>query len=368
MTRLIALQWGYLTGKRTRYAGPNARLGDHGIEIREPVAKITLDDGSTGFGVCVTTPEQAQSVLGQSLDALITPENGVAEQARFLDFTLWDLLGKRANKPVYALLNASISAPFRVPCYDTSLYFDDLQLEHDNDGAALIADEARQGYARGHRAFKIKVGRGAMHMPLEAGIRRDIAIIQAVRAAVGADAPLMIDANNGYNVNIVKQILAATSDCHLYWFEEPFHEDDVLYAHLHDWMKEAGLSVFLADGEADAAPRLMDWARDGLVDVVQHDVRQHGFSRWLEYARQHDAWGVRSAPHNYGSAFGEYASCHLAAAIQHFTFVESDRIELEGLDASGYRLHEGMISVPDAAGFGLALDESALQGGFLASL
>jgi L-alanine-DL-glutamate epimerase-like enolase superfamily enzyme len=255
-----------------------------------------------------------------------------------------------------------------VPCYDTSLYFDDLHLDNDHDASTFVAEEARQGYERGHRAFKIKVGRGAMHLPLDAGIRRDIAIIRAVREQVGAGIPVMIDANNGYNLNIVKRILSETKDCNLYWFEEPFHEDHVLYGHLHEWMAGQGITVLIADGEGDASPSLMQWARDGLIDVIQHDVRQHGFSRWVDYARQLDEWGVRSAPHNYGSAFGEYASCHLAAAIQHFTFIESDRIELEGLDASGYTLNEGFIHVPDSAGFGLTLDDSALQDGFVVSV
>lgn len=366
MSKIVRVQWGYLNGRRRRHAGENARLGGHGIEVREPLAIITLDDGVTGFGCCVTTPEQAQTMLGQSLDDLITLENGVVDHARFLDFALWDVLARRANKPVYALLNPTLTAPFRAPCYDTSLYFDDLHLSDDHAAADLLAANALEGYGLGYRAFKIKIGRGAMHMPLEDGTRRDIAIIKAVRAAVGSDAPLMIDANNGYNFNISKRVLSETADCNIYWLEEPFHEDVVLYGHLHDWMKTAGLSVLIADGEGHASPNLMDWARDGHVDVVQYDLRQHGFSRWLAIARQLDGWGARSAPHNYGSALGEYASCHLAAAIQHFTFVESDRITVDGLDASGYTMAEGgLIHVPDAPGFGLAVDASALVGGWV---
>ena len=44
--------------------------------------------------------------------------------------------------------------------------------------------------ARGHRAFKLKIGRGAMHMSLDQGTQRDIAIIHAVRQTIGATAPL----------------------------------------------------------------------------------------------------------------------------------------------------------------------------------
>jgi L-alanine-DL-glutamate epimerase-like enolase superfamily enzyme len=327
-----------------------------------------LDDGMTGFGYCRTTPQEAAAILGESLQNLISPETGVAEKARFLDFALWDLFACRAEKPVYALLNPKIETPFRVPCYDTSLYFDDLHLDSDDAAAELVANNARQGYERGHRAFKIKVGRGALHMPLETGNRRDIAIIRAVRDAVGVDCPIMIDANNGYNFNITRQILSETADCNLHWIEEPFHEDPVLYRHLHEWMSSEGLSVLIADGEGYAAPDLMAWARDGLVNAIQYDLRQHGFSRWLEYALQLDDWGVYSAPHNYGSAFGEYAACHIAAAIRKFSFVESDPITLKGLDASGYELKNGQIHVSETSGFGLNLDESALQDGFTVSI
>ena len=58
------------------------------------------------------------------------------------------------------------------------LYFDDLHLESTGAAAECIAGEAREGYARGHRAFKIKVGRGARHMPLETGTERDIAVVE----------------------------------------------------------------------------------------------------------------------------------------------------------------------------------------------
>ena len=111
----------------------------------------------------------------------------------------------------------------------------DLGIASDEAGAALIAEHARAGYELNHRSFKIKVGRGARHMPLEAGTRRDIAVIRAVRAAVGPEATILIDANNGYNLNIARRVLAETADCNVFWLEEAFHEDPELYedaAHL----------------------------------------------------------------------------------------------------------------------------------------
>ena len=300
--------------------GRNARLGDHGLNVKEPLARITFDDKSSGFGFSRVTRSQAESLLGKRLDDLITLDGGISARSRDIEFPLFDALGQRAGKPVYQLLadhaGKAVDESFVVPCYDTTLYFDDLHLESDDAAAVLIAEEARHGYERGHRAFKIKVGRGAMHMPLIEGTQRDIAIIRAVRDAVGPGLPIMIDANNGWNFNLVKWVLAETADVDIHWLEEAFHEDHVLYTHLRDWMQAEGLSVLIADGEGQAAPNLLEWAREGVIDVVQYDVRAYGFGEWLKTGRQLDTWGAHSAPHNYGSGYGNYASCHLAGGAR----------------------------------------------------
>src|SRR5262249_44950587 len=279
------------------------------------------------------------------------------------EYPLWDLIGKREGKPVFALAAAITGMtppkPYRAPCYDTSLYFDDLHLTADDEAAALIAAEAREGYDRGHRAFKIKVGRGARWLPLEDGTRRDIAIVRAVRAVVGPEPPLMLDANNGWNLNLTKRVLAETADCGIFWMEEPFHEDALLYEDLHAWLQREGLPILIADGEGEASRFLPDWARDGLVDVVQYDIFSHGLTRWLATVSQLDAWGKRSAPHHYGAHLGNYYAAHLAGALRGFTFVEWDEATTPGIIAPGYHISEGYVSVPDTPGFGLELDETA---------
>ena len=294
-----------------------------------------------------------------SLDEAFDKPHRVSQQFRPLDYPLWDLAGRVAAKPVYALLRQAEdrSTPYSVPCYDTSLYIDDLQIEDDAEAAALIAAEARDGFERGHRAFKIKVGRGAIHMPLESGTRRDVMVVRAVREAVGAECRLMIDANNGYNMNLTKRVLAETAEANIYWLEEPFHEDARLYAHLKEWMAPEGLATLIADGEGDASKHLLDWVRQGLIDIIQYDIYSWGFTPWLELASQLDPEGVRSAPHHYGEPYGNYAACHLAAGIAGFEAVEWDEAAIAGLDASAYAIVEGRVRVPDLPGFGLVLDD-----------
>ena len=95
--------------------------------------------------------------------------------------------------------------------------------------------------------------------------------------------------------------------------------------------------------------------------MIQYDIFGHGFTRWLETGRQLDAWGTRSAPHHYGGHYGNYATCHLAGALQNFTFVEWDEATTPGLDGSGYTLQDGWVSLPDSPGFGLTLDEAEFR-------
>jgi L-alanine-DL-glutamate epimerase-like enolase superfamily enzyme len=358
--KVVSIEWARLEGQRPRKAGCNARLGEHGQRVRPPIARITTDEGISGFGWAWIAEEQAAELVGFALDDELDLQRGVQEPFRRLEYAILDLAGKLAGKPVYALLGGQLDADgaFRVPCYDTSLYMDDLHLQDDDAAAALMASEAMEGYVRGHRAFKIKVGRGAMHMPLEAGTRRDIRVIRAVREAVGPETRVMIDANNGYNVNLVKRVLGETADVGVHWIEEAFHEDARLYGHLREWLEEEGIGTLIADGEGSASPYLLDWATQGVIDVVQYDAFRPGFSRWLELGPQLDAARVRSAPHHYGEPFGNYAGCHLAAAIQRFEGVEWDEATVPGLDASAYAINEGMVSVPGAPGFGLSLEDA----------
>ncbi len=374
--RIARIESAPLLGRRPREAGNNSRLNIHGIDVHLQVMRLTTADGASGFGLCFASREEAGQLLSRDIASLLTDDGRVVKSARAFDFPLWDLAGTLRGTPVYALAGrteAGSGAPLRVPCYDTSLYMNDLSLDSDEAGAALIAEHARQGYEKNHRSFKIKVGRGARHMPLEAGTRRDIAVIKAVREAVGPEARIMIDANNGYNLNIAKRVLAETADCKLFWLEEAFHEDPELYEALHDWMEAEGLSVLIADGEGWAATALMDWAREGFVDVMQYDIFSHGFSNWLDTGAQLDAWRVRSAPHHYGRHLGNYVSGHLATAVAGFTFVEWDETSTPGIDASTYRVEDGHVVIPDAPGFGLALDDAVFRaavkdGGFEFSL
>jgi L-rhamnonate dehydratase len=359
--RIEKIEWGCLPGKRSRPTGKNAVLDEQGDSVPMETARITIA-GQTGFGWSVLSKDQAESLIGLSTTEIFTADGKVRPEYMSVEYPLLDWLGNSSNQPVYSLFKReelrSHTSAFAVDCYDTSLYFDEVNLSDEKAAVELMQEEVAAGIQQGHRSFKIKVGRGARHMPLELGTQRDIAVIRGVREAAGVDARIMIDANNAYNLNLTKQVLAAVAEVSPYWIEEPFHENNALYKDLKQWIHTNNLNVMIADGEWFYAPPLVEWALQGCIDVVQHDIRDFGFCRWLDLGKVLDSAGIQSAPHNYHSAYGNYASCHLASAVKGFLFVEWDDIAVTGLDASGYSIAEGKVNVPAEPGFGLKLDDS----------
>jgi L-alanine-DL-glutamate epimerase-like enolase superfamily enzyme len=98
-----------------------------------------------------------------------------------------------------------------------------------------------------------------------------------------------------------------------------------------------------------------------------------GITRWLEIGSLLDSWGRKASPHHYGTLFGNYASAHLGPALPNFLFVEWDEATTPGLDAPGYAVRDGQVTIPNTPGFGLELDEAIFrraveENGFMLSL
>ena len=358
--RIDSIEWAPLNGRRLREARGNAYARSHGQEYVMPIARVTTNEGLTAFGWSRIDRQTADALVGLSFREAFRPNRGVSADFIPLDMPLWDLAGKLADRPVYELLSGDANTTaFRAPCYDTSLLMDDLDLEDDDEAAALIASEAIKCAERGHRSFKIKVGRGAMHMPVQEGLRRDVRVVNAVREALGTEARILIDANNGYTLNLAERMLAETADADIYWIEEPFHESWEWDEPFKTWLRSEGLDVLVADGEGVASEQLLHLAENGLIDVVQYDI--FGFSDWVVLGPKLDAISIRTAPHNYAGLYGNCAACHLAAGIGRFEMVEWDEASVTGLDASAYSITDGQVNVPRLPGFGLQLDDDVFQ-------
>ena len=358
--RIVRLEWALLTGYRPRPLGRNARLPPHGARVEVPLCRLTTEDGLFGVGPARLESDVARTALGLPLSAMFG-ESGTDDRWLSLDYPLWDLAARREGLPVYRLLlrqggaQTSPGAPLSVECYDTSFYFE--ETGPPGQEAAFLAEQAGASYEHGHRAFKVKVGRGARWMPPGPGLERDVEVLTAVRDAIGPAGKLFADANNGYTLNGAKEFLARTAGFGVGWLEEPFHEDAVLLSALREWLADERSDVLLADGESATTEDAYRLASEGLLDVVQCDILQAGFTPWLKLGRALDAMGVASAPHHFGRYIGNFVSGHLAGAIKGFKYVEWDEATVPGLTMPGYHFHDGRLRLSDEPGFGISLDE-----------
>jgi len=369
--RIVRIEAAVLRGDRGRVVGRNARKGVHGQYATDPVVRLTTDTGQTGWGWSRARRKDAavQALLGTRLADAFDPAAGTREALLALDFPLWDLAGRVLGRPVYALLGAA--GPHPVPVYDGSIYFDDLDPETGKDrGLGPVLDAVAKGLARGHTAFKVKVGRGNKWMEKEAGFARDVAVLEAVRRRIGPDGVLLMDANDGYTPEGARALAHRVRGLNVGWFEEPFPETVADCAAFRAWLRDGGFGTLLADGEGVGParePAFTEIVRAGGVDVVQFDLRGWTLTRWRAYVPVLAETKTRSAPHNWGSHLSGFYIAQFARGCGHFARGEVDPMVMPAVVSEGYRVADGHMRVPDTPGFGLDLDAdrfaAAVRGG-----
>jgi D-galactarolactone cycloisomerase len=268
---------------------------------------------------------------------------------RFLDGPLFDLVGKLTGKAAWQLLGNS--ARDGVEVYDGTLYFSDIWYE---TGVQAVVDEVEEARRSGYRAVKLKLGRGFKWMNKDAGLRRDIEVVHAVRKAVGPGMRIMADPNNGYRGDRegAWRLMAETAESKLYWMEEIFPEQVEEYTWLKDKMERAGIRTLIADGESvDEAAEFDPYLKPRrLMDVLQSDIRRLGFLDNLAVAKMAEPPGAVVMPHNWGSHTGFLMALHMAKAVKNIPGAENDRSTCDVFVTEGYEFRDGSYTVPDKPG------------------
>jgi L-fuconate dehydratase len=249
---------------------------------------------------------------------------------------VWDLLAKDAGKPVWRLvadmtpeqlvdiidfryLTDAITpdealAVFRkaeagkaeriatlegegYQCYTTSAGW----LGYSNEKLTRLATEAVE---QGFRHIKMKVGRD-----LDDDIRR----LEIVRAIMGPDRYLMIDANQVWEVDQAIDWVRQLSRFSPYFIEEPTSPDDVSG---HKAIRQAIAPVKVATGEMCQNRILFkQFIKDGAIDIVQIDAcRIGGLNEVLSVLLMAAKFGLPVWPHAGGVGLCEY--------VQHLSMID----------------------------------------------
>ncbi len=354
ITRIVGFD---LSSKRCKFCGKNSRLDDHGDRASDRMVRLYTNAGLEGLGNCRVGVGVLVPLLGRNpFDFFQADVPAFKSPLGVGTMPLWDLAGKALRKPVFELLGGK--GPQQVPVYDGSIYFADLLPQYADRWQDRFKEEVDLGFKRGHRAFKIKIGRGAKWMPAEEGFERDKAVVQIIRQHAGRDTLLAVDANNGYDLARSKRFLTELPYIDLAFVEELFNEEVALDLELKAFIREHKLKALIADGETQQRPDpLKPFIDARAIDIYEGDINTFGLENIMTEAAWAKAQALQVSPHGWGSLVGFYASLHVGRAITNYYRAENDPLDCDVLSADGYAICDGKATVPDAPGFGLKLDE-----------
>lgn len=258
--------------------------------------------------------------------------HGLAQMAcAGLDMALWDALAVHHGVPLVRLLGG---VPRPLPAYDS----------HSMDGRELGVERARRAVAQGFTAIKTKIGYETLD--------EDLAIVRALREAIGPRVQLMVDYNQGLSVPEAIRRVQALQHEGIAWVEEPTVQEDLAgHAAVR---RKAALPVQM--GENWCGPDDMLRAlQAGACDLAMPDAMKiGGVTGWLRAAALAQAHGLPMSSHIF-----QEVSAHLLAVTPTAHWLE--RMDLAGpVLAGGLRFEAGQALVPEVPGTGVAWDEAAV--------
>jgi muconate cycloisomerase len=173
-----------------------------------------------------------------------------------VEMALLDLQGKALGVPLYKLLGGRDA-----PAAERGVR---LKFVVGAVEPALAAERARGMVARGWRAIKVKVGRNPP---------QDVERLRAVRAAIGPDVFLSVDANGGYTVAEAVWAARRLEGLDVALFEQPTRRGD--HAAMARVRRRSGLPV-MADESVFTPQDALELVRAGAADVLSLYPGKHG--------------------------------------------------------------------------------------------
>ena len=255
-----------------------------------------------------------------------------------IDVALWDAKARAAGEPLHRLLGGSRSD---VPVYASAI---NIHLTED-ELLEQVEGHLRQGYA----AFKLKVGR--------ANAEEDLHRCRAVRALIGPDRELLLDANQKWTPAEAVQRCRMLAETRPGFIEEPSLSDDVGG---HALIRaQGGIPVALGERLGNRF-EFWNYVRAEAVDILQPcPWKVGGITEWLRIASLGACANRPVSPHG-----ALELTAHLAAALPNCTAVENIfGFGLEEIGATTVPLpvRDGRMTLTDTPGHGVIFDGPALH-------
>ena len=270
-----------------------------------------------------------------------------------IELALWDIAGKAAGKPVYALAGGPVRS--RVRTY------------HNPGGSepGEIVDRAvRLIEKTGLTALKIAPFDGNFEkrthfQNLEIAEQR----MAALRNGLGDEIEIAVDAHARYfEPHRAIELAERLKPYRPFFLEEPIRPENIeAMAHV------AGkIDVPLATGECLYTKyAFRDLLTLGAADILQPDITiAGGFLELKKIAGMAESFYIDLAPHNPMSPLATVHNLHLAASIPNFLILECrplDDPHLSNVLTESLILKDGYLDLPEGPGWGVELNLDYLQ-------
>ena len=296
--------WGE-AGALEPYDGVSTHQVRAALEAYEPILRDA--DGTTGSEILARC--RVVDDLPQALAAV--------------DLALWDRAGNREGQPVADLLSDDPSGSVRV-------------------NATIPATDRAQAASQAARA----VGEGYSCVKVKVGVGDDAGRVAAVRAAIGDETELRLDANGAWEVDEAVRNIESLAPAGLELVEEPVHGVEQLRA-VRD-----RVAVRVAMDETAGQPGSLTAK---VADAVCLKVsRCGGISGLLAQAALVRATGADVyVSSTFDGPIGIAAAIHCAAALKPDGACGLGTLGLFADELTVLPVHEGAIEVPDSPGLGV---------------
>jgi len=270
----------------------------------------------------------------------------------WVEFSLFDLLGKVAKKPVGELLGGVIRK--EIPFYMSSMRRDTTPEQEVEWLGKRLAET-------GAKAVKLKIG-GRMSRNADASPGRTDRLIPLARKAFGDEIAIHVDANGSYDAEHAIEVGKMLEANNVFFLEEPCPFEE-----LEETKRVAdALTMPVAGGEQDTSlPRFKWMVKNRVVDVVQPDINYNGgFIRAMRVARVAAAAGLPITPHGPQAGLATAYLLHFASATPNmgkFQEYNAAPRKQESWLSSSFAVKNGVIAVPTGPGLGVTIDPAALE-------
>jgi L-alanine-DL-glutamate epimerase-like enolase superfamily enzyme len=278
-----------------------------------------------------------------AMDALMYGNTG-AKAA--IEIALHDLVARAAGQSLYALFAAKARSRMAV-----------LAVIGSTDEAADLR-EAKERFAAGYRAFKIKVGIAAP----EADGARTRAVCRMLKAS-GEGCLVSADANQGFTVEEAVRFTAAVGDAGLDFFEQPVRAHDL------NGMARVAAASRVPIGADEGIHSLDDierhHAHKAAAGVSLKAIKLGGLRALLDACRLCDRLGmkVNVSCKTGESSVASAAALHLAAVVPDLAWglTLTNGGLAEDVTADPLRVDRGHVEVPSGLGLGIEVDERKVR-------